>query len=248
MPPQPKRQKRKRDGTRARFSAIPGETPRGVLRRPLLLPAILNDFGSSEEALHRDFETVGLGEVSQPAPGKRARRLQTTEVETLAVKWDPDWLVQHGQTPGRMRRELRQILRSKRPVLLGARLERGPDAPFLVRMPVTLRSVDWTLRHGENNTLYFTLQIKEWRPLDTRRRSSKVGRRKGKRLPTTHELRERDTLRSLSRAYYGTYEHWRVIARVNGISKAGGNTRLVTLKRFEVGAKVRIPLIATTGD
>jgi nucleoid-associated protein YgaU len=235
------------DGLRVRFTAIKGETPKGVLTEPLLLPAVLGDFGAKESAAHRDFETVGLGEVSQPSPGKRSRSLQTSDFETLSIIWDPDWLVQNGMTPGRLRAQLRKVLRSKRPFLFAARLERGDDAPFLVRMPATLRDFDWTLKHAENDTLYFTVSIKEWRPLEAGRRSALAGRNRGGELPTVHALKENDTLRSLAKKYYGSYEHWRVIGRVNGIANIGGETKLVTLKGWKAGDKVKIPLVATTG-
>jgi hypothetical protein len=236
------------DGLRVRMTAIRGVTPKDVLIEPLLFPAVLGDFGASEEADHRDFDTVGLGEVSTPATGPRSRRLQSTDFETLAIVWDPDWLVQNGQTPEGLRVSLRKVLRARRPFLLAARLERGSDAPFLMRMKATLRAVDWTLKPAENDTLYFTVQIKEWRPLKAGRLSTKVGRAKGGGLPATHKLDGNDTLRSLSKRYYGSYDGWRAIARANGITGVGGDTVLVSLKRYKVGAKLKIPLIATTGD
>lgn len=116
-------------------------------------------------------------------------------------------------------------------------------------MDVTFRSVQREIRPAENDTLYLTLSIKEWRDA----RVKKVGHRpparhrRGETRPRTHKLTATDTLRSLSMHYYGSYAFWREIRDANHIpARWGASTPLVRLPgRFRTGYAVTIPLVAT---
>lgn len=231
------------EGLRVRFSSIKGVTPKGVLTRPLYLPATIGDVAWTEEAQHSEYDTVRAGQFSQPAMGgPTARRLrQFDDFETLTLTWDPSWLVEEGHDPQGVRDALYAVLRSKKPVELLATLKFG--APVLIRADVTFRSVRPQLRGGEPDTIYYTVKIAEWRNGSTIRKGSDGD----SKLPTTHILTATDSLYSLSKHYYdGSASGWDNIARANKITGFGKKTALVKHKRFKVGSKVKIPKITPT--
>lgn len=228
------------EGLRVRLSRIPGETPRDVLRKPLILPAVLRNFGWSEEFLHSEYDTVGAGQFSQPSLGDpTARQLRSVDdVETLTVDWDPPWLVEQGQDPQDVYDELFAIGRSRRGVELLATPKFGPTRPLL-RMNVTLRSITAQMREGEPDSIYYVCRIKEWRDASVQRK----GEGRGTQLPTTHKLVAADSLYSLSQHYYHSSAGADDIASANGIKGFGKKTPLWKSAKFKVGSKVKIPKI-----
>lgn len=229
------------EGFRVRLARIPGETPKGVLRHAMVLPAVLGTVGWTEEALHSEYDTVRAGQFSQPAMGPAtARRLRVPDdIETLTVTWDPAWLVEQGLDPRKVRDELYAVLRARKPVELLMTPQFGKRS--LLRMNITIRSITAQVRQGEPDTVYFTLRIAEWRNAEGRRR----GEGRGSKLPTTHKLTAEDTLYSLSERYYNSSAGTRAIAHANGISvKWGKKTRLVLHAKFKVGSKLKIPKTA----
>lgn len=237
--------RRRGHGLRVRFSRIGGETPKHVLAHgPLWLPATLGDWSFSEEALDfRDYMTIGEGEFTQ-APGGdgEARKLRTTSMEALTVRWDAEWLVEHnGRSPHDVYEDLRKIIRSHAPVemLVSLSLAHRPE----LRMDVTLRSFERELRHGQPGIRYYTLDWKEWRGARARRRthSPEESRHRGKKLPTKHPINEGTTLHRLSRLYYGTEVAWRTIAQANGIKGWGPDSFLYKMGRYKVGDEIKIP-------
>jgi hypothetical protein len=226
-------------GLRVRFARIPHETPKNVLRHPLYLPVTLGDFTIEEEFEHRDYTTVGAGEFSAPAGGPAtARRLRTTDLETLTIDWHKyaRWLTNPHITPGRAREEINKIARSKRPFEILATIRILDGYPAEVRMFATIRRVTRTLKPGEKDTRYYTLEIKEWR-------DNSLTRRKAKEGPRTATLFASTTLYDLARIFYGSASMWREIARANGITNWGPSTPLVQSKRFVIGDKLTIPEI-----
>jgi hypothetical protein len=233
---------RRSDGLRARFARIPGETPKTVLRLPLYLPAVLNSFGWSESFSHVEYDTIRAGQFSQPAQGPAtARQLRVLDdVETLTVEWNPVWLVENAQNPEQVRAALFAIGRSRKPVELLVSL--GLGGPTLLRLNVTMRSIQAQLRSGEPDSIYYALRISEWRSAKTQRRGATPG---GDKLPTTHRLTATDTLHSLSMHYYHSANGANDIARANGITHFGYKTPLVKYKRFKVGSKIKIPRLSS---
>lgn len=224
-----------RPGLRIRLRAAHGLTPRHILREPLVLPVVIGEFTVEEEFLWEDFGTVGSGEHSTPAAGKRANPLQTFTADTLSLTWNPRWLVAPHQSPRQIRRWLMAIGRSRAVFNLLAINRPGADfAEFngLARMSSLAR----TLKPGEADTRYFTIGFKQYRPMNARRR-----RHGGPRLPTTHKLKATDTLRSLADHYYGTGQIWRLIANANGLTKWGSENPIVKTKRYKVGDRIKIP-------
>lgn len=233
-------------GLRVRFSRIRGVTRKGVLERPLYLPVALGEFTVEESAEHRDYSTVAAGEFSVPASGdKTARQLRTTELETLTIDWHryARWLANTDVTPEEVREELERILRYRTPFQVLATLSLARGAPSEIRMRATLRSMRRTLRPGERDTRYFTLELKEWRDNRvTRRQHGGKGHGHKHKLPTTAELTGATSLWSLARHFYGSASpEWRAIARANGIRHWGPKTPLVRMRRFKSGDKVKIP-------
>lgn len=233
------------EGLRVRLSRVPGETPRGVLRRPLYLPAVIGNFGWTEEFQHTEYETVRQGQFSQPALGPSTARLLRTidDMETLTLTWEAAWLVEDGLDPDEVYRVLHAIGRARRPVEMLASLKL--DERPLLRTFITIRSITTQLRQGEPDTRYYTLRPKEWREAEGRRR----GEGRGSKLPTKHKLTADDTLHSLSRRYYGgSPKYARDIARANGLTGVGVTTRITATRRFAVGQKIKIPKVKTRAD
>lgn len=233
-------------GLRVRFARIRGETPAGLLRVPLYLPAVIGGFAWTEEFTHTEYGTVQAGQFSQPSLGGRsARQLRVLDsVESLTLTWQPSWLVAFNLDPEYVRKTLTRIGRSRRAFALLATAKDSPQTTVL-RMNATIRSLGTAMRQGEPDTLYFTIGVSEWRDAEVERRGRRRGR--GGALPTTHKLEADDTLYSLSRRYYTTHSGADDIAKANGISKFGKKTPLVKYGRYEVGSKIRIPDIHTTG-
>lgn len=229
---------RRRSGLRLRLKAIPGLTPKPILRNPLYIPVVLGpDFEVGEEALHTEFETVGAGQFSSPAGGKHAPQLKSLDFETLSLTWDAKWLVYPDTSPEEVKEELQAILGSRKPVEMFAHV--GPHGRGSeLRMWATLRSMRRVLRHGENDTRYFNLEWKQYR-------SPVVGRSAANsyaNLPTTHTLDKDDTLRSIAKQYYGTESMWQFLASQNGIKSWGGDDPLVKMDRYKAGDKIKVPV------
>lgn len=234
------------EGLRCRLTAIPGETPKGILSKPMTLPALLGNLEVEEEAQHSEYTTVSAGQFSQGAQGgTTARMLRSLSLEALTLTWDAAWLVEADVEESDVRGALFAILRSKKPVEMLVTLDEDVSADAELRMDVTFRSVRRVIRAKEVDTRYYTLTIKEWRDPSTKRRgSSKQGRKPGVRFPTTTKLKSASTLSSLAQEFYGRADYWRDIRDANGISKKfGQNTPLVSLSRFKVGSTIKLPRV-----
>jgi hypothetical protein len=227
-------------GVRVRFTPIKGETPHAVLARALYLPALLGDWQISEDGAHNDYETVRHGEFSSRRFGSRRdmRMLRTLDMEALTLYWRATWAHPSYQRPDWIEKKLYMILRARCPVLMLVRLKQDGWDDILVRMNVTFRSVQMSVKHGEPDTKYWSIQLKEWRHTGTGRRGHGVGKVK---LPTTHRLKRTDTLQSLAKKYYGSGHGWAAIAKRNGIKKWGMTSHIVNMSRFKVGSRIKIP-------
>lgn len=235
-------------GILVRFSPIKGVTPKSALLHNIWLSAALNDVQVDEDALFSDYDTISAGQFSMPAMGGAAgRRLRTGSLDTLTVDFDAPWMVTINQDPERIRTHMRDILRARKPVhmLITLRPHTMPSPMF--DAPVTIRSLSDVIRAGERDTRYMTIGYSEDRTatVDREQHGPATGRKRGTQLPTTHILKASDTLRSLSKEYYGTYENWRAIRDANGIpQRFGAQTPLVKLPgHFKVGAKIKIPMV-----
>lgn len=232
-----------------RLAPIKGITPVSALAGRVYLPAHVDQLDISEQALHNEYDTLSGGHFSQPAMGgASARQFRTTTLSTLTMDWEPSWFVVTRQDPVQIRQAIAEILRAKKAVHLLGFLHPHPlDQPEF-DMYCTLRQNTVSLRQGEVDTRYQSVDISEWRdPSVVRRSSSNGSRKKGVQLPTTKAITATDTLQSLSMEFYGTYEFWRDLRDLNGISpRFGQKTVLVSLPgRWKVGYKIKIGAIST---
>lgn len=234
------------EGMQMRFARIPGITPKGILDEPLWVPAPLNDFVYTEDALFNDYDTVRGGQFAQRAGGPpAAHRLRTASQDMLTLEWDAPWLTNHGVDPDGFRESLQRVLRSKRAVELLVTRSLVKGYPAELRMPITLRKLQVKVTPGEPDTRYITIDYEEDRDPHAGRRTDHA-RAPGKHLPTKHRLTATDTLYSLAMKYYGTYRFWRDIASANHIHGWGGKTPLVQRKGYKVGTAITIPLPASS--
>lgn len=240
FPSTPLKPKRNRTGLRVRLSRARGLTPKGVLESPIWLPVVLGEFTVNEGASHTDYETHRRGEFSVPAQGGgRARLLRSTDLEAMTLDWDAPWLTWY-RNPHAIKKELRKILHGKRPVkLLAQNYLAGRAQKEEVRMLVTLRDTTRTLKPGEADARYWTVEVKEFRRHSVRRLQNEESR--GFLLPTKHKLRESDTLEYLSKRYYGFHWGWRTIAEANGLRNWGPRTEIHKSKKFKNGDLLNIP-------
>lgn len=227
-------------GLTARFTAIDGLTPKGVLRVPLVLPAILGDFEHDEEASFFEYETVADGEFSMPAAGdKTARKLRAVDMEVLTTEVEYPWL-KSTRSMWAVRDEIYAVLRARRPFALVVTMEdikstKEPTMHTELIMNATLRSVRRSLRHGQPGQRYYALTLREWRDNALERRAS------SRRFPLKHKLTRIDTLESLSKKYYGTARHARHLGEASGMRRWGLSTRIWEHPKFKVGDQIKIP-------
>lgn len=232
--------RKRRDGLRVRLSRARGLTPKGILESPIWLPVVLGDFTVNEGAAHTDYETHRRGEFSVPGQGGgRARMLRSTDLDSMTLDWDATWLTWY-RNPHAIKKELRKILHGKRPVkLLAQNYLSGRAQKEEVRMLVTLRDTTRTLKPGEPDARYWTLEIREYRRHSVRRLQNEESR--GFLLPMKHKLRESDTLIYLSKHYYGFHWGWRDIRDANGLSGFGARTEIVKSEKFKKEDLLNIP-------
>lgn len=231
-----------RAGLHARLRAIHNLTPAHVLRSPLTLPVVIGEeFTVEEEFQWEDFPTVGGGEHSSPSPGK-GRPQATFTGDTMSLTWNPRWLAKPNVSPERLRRELLGL--GRRRAIFDLLIVNKPSADFAEFSGyATIRRISRVIKSGEPDTRYYTIDFKEYRPLSVSRRKHRYG----PKLPNTHALGKDDTLRSLARELLGNESHWRLIARVNGITNWGGDDPLVDSKRFKAGDRIKIPYDLLSG-
>jgi hypothetical protein len=226
---------------RIRLTRAPGRTPKHVLRKPLRFPVALGDtFEVTEDAGWEDYETVGAGELSSPRLGPGARGLESFTGETMSCTWDPSWMTYPGQNPGDVREALQDVLRSRSPFYLLALVGPTGHRPEFSGL-ATMRTLTRTLRHGEPDARYYTIDFRRYREAEVGRRRHVEGGGGNPRLPTHHELKDDDTLESLARRYYGKPNLWKWIARANGIHSWGSRDPIVETHRYHAGDRLLIP-------
>src|SRR5215212_3053005 len=187
---------------RVRIRRIHGETPKGLLGKDLHFPALIGNIGWEEQARHTDYDTVSAGEFSQPAMGPaRARQLRRLDdLDTLTMKWSPEWLHDADRPPHEVRALLVRILRSRKPVQLLMRQKGLKDEPAILMCDVTMRAFKPLMKGNEPDTMYFTLSWAEWRNASTARK----GAGKPAEIPSTVKLKADDTLYSLAMKWFHT--------------------------------------------
>lgn len=104
-------------------------------------------------------------------------------MEVLTMYWKPKWLVERRIDPDKLFDVLEAIGRDRRPIGLLVSPARGEA---LLRMPITIRSINVQLREGENDSLYYTMRVVEWRNARLRRRGER------RHFPLTHVLKAED--------------------------------------------------------
>lgn len=225
-----------------RLSPINGQTSNAVLPDTLYLPTVLGEsFDITEDFRHEDFVTAA-GEFSAPLGSKDGSpMLKSFGTDTLTCDWNPAWMTHPHQDPEKVKNRLSAIGRSREPVELLAKLTRHYAGYSDFHGAVTLRSITRSLRRGEPDARYFTLEFREWEELVGDRSGGGGGGGGGHNLPTSHELDGNDTLRSLARRYYGSEDEWERIAQANGLGGIGGNDPIVDSHKFGVGDKIKIP-------
>lgn len=225
-----------RPGLHARLRAIEELTPAQVLRTPLTLPVVIGEeFTVEEEFLWEDFNTVGGGEHSSPAPGQGRPQARFTG-ETMSLTWNPRWLATPHVSPERMRRELLRI--GRRRAIFDLLVVNKPNADFAEFSGyATIRRIARTIKRGEPDTRYYSIDFAEYRPMSVGQRKHRFGTRR----PTTVALDKDDTLRSLAREHLGHEGYWRNIAQANGLTNWGSNDPIVDSKRYKVGDRIKIP-------
>lgn len=229
-------------GLVVRFTSI-DETNADLLRRPLVLPCVLDDFAFTETAAWENYMTVAAGEFSVPAAGGPTdRSLRTVDsLQMMTVDFDADWLMSGIDQPA-ARAQLSSLLRYKTPFRLEANVRPDPGYTEL-EMDAKLVSINRTLRGGLASARYWGLGVEEWRSnkIDRRGAHAPSRGRSGTRLPTSHKLAANETMSVLASRYYGSPAKWRFIAEANGIRNWGPTTPLDQMKRFKVGDKILIP-------
>lgn len=234
-------------GIAIRLERITGRTAAGVLDFPFYLPTTLGTFAYDEDFAHIDYETIGGDQLSAPAGGSgEAKRLKDLGLDTLTLDWDAPWLAAKGIDQDYFQNTLLKLGRSRTPFTLIAVLDWTEE----LRINATLRGVHKELRHGEKDTRYWTLSLKEWNLSEVERRgagssgaaaSVGVG---GRSLPTTADVSNKTSYNTLADYFYGsaTPKNAKAIRAANSFGTNWGlGTPLVFSPRWHVGDKVAIP-------
>lgn len=225
------------NGFRMMMLPIPGHTDLRALEAPVSFQVgPLNELTQQISASHGDYSTVGNGEFSQRPSGPSLDRLN---IETLTISWNPSWAVDPNADPDNIEYVLKAVVKTGTPVDLYVTSDRVE-----LHYQVTLRSIQRTNKAGEADTVYWNIEIAQWR-------SNTTAKRGHSKLPLRHKLTEHDTLRSLAKKFYGSAEDWRGIGKANGLTRWGGDTPLVKTHKYKVGSKILIPKQAhrvTTGN
>lgn len=174
------------EGMRVSLQRI-DQTENGLLEEPFYFQVPpLEELSRSAGFAHTDYDTISAGQFSRPG----GRLLQTVELNTLAVDYNPPWATAHGgsshtqgwggplvRTPLECRDELIEIAEAGTPFRL---LARNPvlwgELENEIDMDVTLRNVTVTEKAGEVDARYFNLSFVEWRNAEVDRLG--YGRRK----------------------------------------------------------------------
>lgn len=213
-----------------------------ALRKPLKLPAVVDSFTVSEDTVFSEYESLAKGQFALPgAGGPSARRLRATELRIFTADFDADWL-ESSLDPGDVHKQLTTIMRTRKAFELQAAVYPSPGYGEL-SMNATIRSVTRELVPGQANVRYFTVSIVEARKLEIERYGAgKASRKKGTKLPTTYTVDAGESLGFVSRLFYGSPNHWRLIAKANGIKNMGVATP------FKADRKLRVPVLREEGS
>ena len=201
----------------------------------LELPVAPERFDASAETGREIAELDGLGEVSLHKPLKlRSFRFggifpgQDYGFVTAGQRIAPDAYIS----------SIEQMADQKEPVRL---VISGGAKPF--SMLVTVENFQWSLQAGEDNDIYYELELREFRDFGKAAivnsgsfaASSSSGENtpsKNPSAPTVYTVRKGDTLWAIAKKYLGDGSRYPELASLNGIS----NPNLIF-----PGQQVRIP-------
>jgi hypothetical protein len=186
-----------REGLRVKIDPIPGLTKRGIIPRlgfHFQCPP-LEEFTVEYAHSHTDYETIRLGQMSQPG----GKQLITVTFDTLVVDYATWTVVESEIEAESFRRRLKRVCESGTPFLFTAAHEFPPggfqnwsvtEAGPELQMAATLRTFRSTEKAGEGDARYFNVAFVEYRdPVIARRRLGKPGRSNDKvKLPLTGKI------------------------------------------------------------
>lgn len=238
-----------------RFSKI-NQSPAGVLPQSLYLQVpSLEDWTVESSADWQDY-TTKTGEYSNAGGGPL---LQSTTFQTLTIG-DPDagYVLAGSSDPDYIDAQLIALRDNRAPFLIMVYFGQVPlsasdDAALQnnlraseLRMRATIRSLTRISRFGEPETVYWTIAVKEWRDAVVDRQLLRARSRSGgSALPFRYALASGDTLRSISKDFYGNDSFWRTIAEANGIRNWGASTSLTSRPGLNAGTRLSIPVLLT---
>ena len=237
-----------------RLAPLPGLTSRKTLNGKLYIPVVLGDsFDITEDFRHEDYITP-KGEFSAPLGAGQSSMLRSFGIDTMTCTWNPRWMTHPNQDPEEVKNNLAKIGRSREPVELLAKLTRHYAGYSDFHGAVTLRTMTRSLRRGEPDSRYFTLDFREFNELVGDRLGHGQGGGGGGgggtqisigeahwQLPTKHKLKGDDSLRSLARLYYQDENRYHRIGDANGLGQWGGNDHIVLTNRYHIGDDIVIP-------
>jgi hypothetical protein len=217
-------------------------TARHLLDHPFIFQVPpLESFSWSQDYGWEDYTTIEKGTFSRPS----AQGLRQISFDTMFVDYDAEFTIVHpvehwvkrkgkkfsdlprNPTPPRvdptkfgrrkvvwrpdplkLSRELRHIMNSGTPFWLEVHQQHLWGRHDL-EMMATLRSLSVEERAGEIDSRYISVSYVEWREPEVKKK------KKGSKFPLRHKVRRGDTLKSLSKKYYGGYGGWKSIKKAN---------------------------------
>ena len=232
----------------------------GILTTPYMfqVPPI-EELPVQREWSFTDYDTVGAGIHTRPG----SSQLKVVAFDSLFVDTDYSFVVNRaaGWNPVAMIDELEKIGEAKTPFQLLVGQPALWGIYYDVNMAATLRSLRSSEKAGERDARYFSISFTQFRGIsqadlasgaasglpapsagvtDTAAQSfSTPGRPPLAVLPISSLPKTADTLRDVSKRYYGTHVLWGVIAKASGFGIAGS----VSLHDFAEGFRGTPPKV-----
>lgn len=225
-------------------------TQPGLLRRPFMFQVPpLEEFPVQHGWDFVDYDTVGDGYRTRPA----STQLTTVSFDSMFVDQDYGFVVNKSRpfNPVQMLEELKAIGDSRTPFQLIAGQPDLWGVYYDLNIAATMRSLRRSEKAGEIDARYFTISFTQFRGVSqsqlnaglqgdlTRSGNQTIASLTIDQLPANLQ-----TLRAISKKYYGTVTLWSVIARASGSSAPGSANLKAYYKNYSPKPKIVVPSAA----
>lgn len=196
----------------------------------------LDEFQENHNFNHSDYDTAFAGQRSRPG-GRQLIEIQfnTLWLDDGSKNHAPGWaVVKQAMDPLEAKQRLIRLGRSMRPFWVMAH-QMPMWHRYDLRLQMTMRSLSSLEKHGEEDSRYFSISLKEFRDSSVQSRSNgkagpidRVGPG-GTTLSVAFLTGDEETLYEIATKYYGSSGMWKSIKSANPVlSEIGPSDNLKT--------------------